>query len=77
MYNMTIVNSYMVYLKVVKRVDPKSSHHKGKKFLFWYLYEMLDVKLNLLWQSCHSICNSGHYVAHLKLTQCFMSAIYQ
>lgn len=31
---MTIVNSCVVYLKIVKRVDPKSSHHKGKKISF-------------------------------------------
>ena len=35
MYNMTIVNSCVVYLKIVKRVDPKSSHHKGKKISFF------------------------------------------
>lgn len=32
----------MVYLKVFKRVDPKSSHQKGNK-IFLYLFEMMDV----------------------------------
>ena len=37
MYNMiTIVNTaVLVYLKVVKRVNPKSSHHKGKNIFFF------------------------------------------
>lgn len=36
---------YVVYLKVPKRVDPKSSYQKEKKtsFFFWYLYEVIDV----------------------------------
>ena len=35
----------MLHVKVVKRVNPKSSHHKEKKdFLkISYLYEMMDV----------------------------------
>ena len=34
----------MIHGKVVKRVDPKSSHHKGKFFFFLlYPYEMMDV----------------------------------
>ena len=38
------------YLKVVKRLNPKSSHHKEKKhffslslFIFKFLYDMMDV----------------------------------
>ena len=27
----------MVYLKVVKRVDPKTSHHKEKTFFFFFV----------------------------------------
>jgi len=27
---MTVVNTAVVHLKVVERVDPESSHHKGK-----------------------------------------------
>ena len=38
MYNMTIVNSCVVYLKIVKRVDHKTSHHKGKKNFFFGIY---------------------------------------
>ena len=33
----------MIYKKVAKRVDPKSSHHKEKIFFLPYLYEMMDV----------------------------------
>ena len=34
---------YMLYTKVVKRVNPKSSHHKEKNFFSFilYLYEMM------------------------------------
>ena len=37
----------MLYMQVVKRVNPKSSHHKRNKFfpisLILYLYEIMDV----------------------------------
>ena len=37
----------MLYMKAVKRVNPKSSHHKGKKCfpisLILYLYEMMGI----------------------------------
>ena len=37
----------MLYMKVVKRINAKSSHHKEKIFfpisLILYLYEMMDV----------------------------------
>ena len=45
-------------MQVVKRVNPKSSHHKEKYFkkffhisLTLYLYEMMDdyIRVNLLW----------------------------
>ena len=41
----------MTYMELVKTVDPKSSHHKEKvfSFLFLYMHEIVDVKLNLLW----------------------------
>lgn len=40
---MTIGNHcYKIYIKVVKGVHLKSSHHKEKNF-FVYLYEMMDV----------------------------------
>ena len=38
----------MLYMKVVKTVNPKSSHHKEKYFfptpLILYLYEMMDAQ---------------------------------
>ena len=44
---MTIVNTLMIYRKIVeRRVDPKSSHHREKScFLlsFYCIYEMMDV----------------------------------
>lgn len=45
MYNMmTIANCHVIYRKVVKRGNPKSSHHKENFFLILfsfllYLYE--------------------------------------
>ena len=46
MYNMmTVPDSRMVYLKVVKKVDLKSSYHKKKYIYIWYLYDMIDTKL--------------------------------
>ena len=44
---MSIVNAAVWYLKVIKRVDPKSSHHKGENLFFFfssflYLHEMMD-----------------------------------
>lgn len=41
---MAIVNTSLWYLKVVNRVDPKTSHHKKKNLHFLYLYEMMNVK---------------------------------
>lgn len=44
---MTKVNFYMVYLIVVKRVDPKKSYYKRKKkfvFAFFNQYEMIFTK---------------------------------
>ena len=48
MYNIiNIINCFMLCMKVVKRGNPKSSHHKEKIFfsfsLILYLYEMMDV----------------------------------
>ena len=41
-----IVNTVVIYMKVVKRVNPKSSQHKEKNifcfFFLLYLYEMMD-----------------------------------
>lgn len=41
---MAIVNAVVWYTpKVVKTIDPKSSHHKGKKNIFVYLDKTIDV----------------------------------
>ena len=37
---MTVVNCYMVHLKVAKGINSKVSHHKKKSF---YNYEVIDV----------------------------------
>ena len=59
----------MQYMKVVKRVNLKSSHHKKKLFsisLILYLCEMMNVtKLVIFTSWCKS--------SHLKLLQCCMS----
>lgn len=52
MYNMlTVVNIAILYMKIVKRVNCKSTHHEQEKFfsfaIFWFLCEMMDV--NYLW----------------------------
>ena len=45
MYNMTELPCCMLYMKAVKRINPKKPHHKEKKFYFLYLYayEMMTV----------------------------------
>lgn len=43
---MSIAKAAVWYLKVIKIVDPKSSHHKGENlfsFSFLYLHEMMAV----------------------------------
>ena len=44
----------MIYRKVVKRVNPKSSNHKDIFFFFpaflLYLYEVMDVNLTVIAQ---------------------------
>ena len=65
-------------MKVVKRVNPKSSHYKEKissSYLALYLCEIRDV--HLFWSSFHDICKLDHYAEHLKFTQCCMSMISQ
>ena len=45
-YSMTnIISTIVCYMKVVKRVNPMSSHHKEffSIYLISYLYEMIDV----------------------------------
>ena len=36
MYNMMTIVNTNIYLKVVDRVDPKSSHYKRKRFFFFF-----------------------------------------
>ena len=45
MYHMkNIINTCMLYMKVVKIVNPESSHHNKKiSFYFFKLYEIMDV----------------------------------
>lgn len=70
----------VIYLKVVKRVDPKGLHHKENNVpsfssLFcicmrcWGLTELIVGQF-------HSRCTLSHY-AVLRLTQCCMSMISQ
>ena len=40
-------NTAIWYIFKMLRVDPESFYHKGKNFLFWYLYEMMDVNWTL------------------------------
>ena len=51
----------MLYMKVAKRVIPKSSHHKKKMFfsvsLIFYLYEMIDVHQTYFHNHCMMYVN--------------------
>lgn len=54
-------NIAICYKKVVKRVNPKSPHHKKKNFFFLilltlYLYEVMDVH----WTHC------GHFITYVS-----------
>ena len=49
----------MLHMKVVKRVNPKSSHHK-EKILLCYFFNFVSIwddecPLNVLWSSFHDI----------------------
>ena len=46
MYHMRkIINACMLYMKVVKIVNPQISHHKKKIFFYFFkLYEIMDVR---------------------------------
>ena len=33
----------MLYMRVVKRVNPKSSHHKEKIFFFYFVTTQMDI----------------------------------
>ena len=41
MYNTINIINIVMYVKVVKRVNPKSSHHKEKLSLVLHLHEMM------------------------------------
>ena len=71
----TIISKYCIaYLKVAKRVDLKSSHHK--KNIATYMV------MNINWTYCGHhfttyISISNHYIVHLKLIRCYMSIVSQ
>ena len=65
----------MLYVKVVRSVNPKSSHQKGIFLSFiLYLYGIMDVH----WSFC-----GNHFIRYiskitmLKFIQCYMSTISQ
>ena len=73
MYNMmNIINTDVHYMKDVKRVNPNSSYHKGKKTFFpislmLYLYELTDVDYHTYCGNhYHDVFKSNHYVVQLK-----------
>ena len=49
----------MLHMKVAKRVNSKSSHHKEKRYfsiyLILYLNEVDGCSLNLMWQLFHRV----------------------
>ena len=58
----------MLYMKVTKRVNSKSSHHE-EEFIF-YFFNVKSIwddgcLLNLLWYSFHDVCKSDHYGVQL------------
>lgn len=54
----------MEYLKVVESINPKSSHHEGKYFFFFYIYmrELMLTKLTVIISQYIDIYNLNHYV---------------
>lgn len=66
-------NNTAVYLKVVKKVDSKSSYHKEKDIYFLYLYG--DGCL-LYCSDPFTIYISCHRAAHHKLMQCYICQLY-
>ena len=61
----------MFCMKVVKRINPKSTYNKENKF-FFYLFNFVSVwvdgcSLTSLWSSFHGLCKSDHDAVHLKL----------
>ena len=68
----------MLYMRVVKRVNPKSSHHKEIFFNFFNFVSLWDdgYSLNLLWY-IYDVCKSNNYDVYLTLIQFFMLIISQ
>ena len=46
MYNMINIINFKLFMKIVKRVNPESSHHKKKNF-FLFSYNFLSVCDNI------------------------------
>ena len=46
MYNIFIINCCMLYMKIFKRVNSKSFHHKEKYFFLFifYIYEVMNIQ---------------------------------
>jgi len=59
-------------LKVAKRVDFKSSHHKHILIQI-QLYEVIDVLTKFTVIIVLYMCVLNHYIVHLKLTKCYIS----
>ena len=71
----------MLGIKAVKRVNPRSTHHKKILFFYCFIYiKIYDIiydicydiyddgwSLDSLWQPSHDICKSNHYAVHFKL----------
>ena len=59
----------MLHMKVVQRVNPKSSRHQEKGFFFQFFNvvatEEDEASLDALW-SFHGLCQSTHYLLHPK-----------
>ena len=47
MYNMMTIVNTNIYLKVVDRVDPKSSHYKRKRFFFFFFFCLFSVFVSI------------------------------
>ena len=59
-------------MKVAKRVDFKSSHHKHILIQI-QLCEVIDVLTKFTVIILPYICVLNHYIVHLKLTKCYIS----
>ena len=60
----------MLYMEVVKKIDPKSSHHKESKFflfLLFCIYMIYIYKFIIVIISWCMLLN--HYFVHFKLIQ--------